>query len=351
MRLVATESDRDLRAVWRELLTERAGPGLWPALVEAGVLGLPFAEELGGAGATLAEAGIFAEEAGAALCPSVVFSTWAFGIAVDRLGGAWRSRLIPRIADGTLRGTVAIASPWDAREVTPSLQLTGRTGESRVTGTCAYVLDADLADLVLATAAAPDGTPAAVLLRPGDGVRVEPMPTNAGDRFARLHVGASVDAADLVTGVDAADVRVVALTVRALQCAQMVGGAQAVLERTVAYTCGREQFGRPIAGFQAAQHIVADVHIALAAARLCTRSAIAVHLAGRPATRETAIAVMHAARAYRQATLQAHQLHGGMGYVVETDLHRWSEHARELGVLGGGPDVASRWLEEEVCRA
>ncbi len=70
------------------------------------------------------------------------------------------------------------------------------------------------------------------------------------------------------------------------------------------------------------------------------------------AVRETAIARMHSATAAKWATLDAHQLHGGMGYVVETDLYLWSERARVLSTLGGGADVAATWLDDdEVSRA
>ena len=69
---------------------------------------------------------------------------------------------------------------------------------------------------------------------------------------------------------------------------------------------------------------------------------------GRTATRETAIARMHAATAARLITLDAHQLHGGMGYVTETDLHLWTERARLGSTWGGGADVAAAWLEETL---
>ena len=119
------------------------------------------------------------------------------------------------------------------------------------------------------------------------------------------------------------------------------------MQRTVDYTKMREQFGRPIASFQAAQHLVADMHIALAAARLAAQSAVFWIGRGRTATRETAVARMRAA-AVKKITLDAHQLHGGMGYVVDTDLHLFSERARVLSTLGGGADIAAKWLEDEM---
>ncbi len=133
----------------------------------------------------------------------------------------------------------------------------------------------------------------------------------------------------------------------ALDSLDLVGVAEAVIDRTVDYTKMREQFGRPIASFQAAQHLVADMHIALSAARLAAQSAVFWIGQGRTATRETAVARIRAAEV-KKITLDAHQLHGGMGYVVDTGLHLFSERARVLSTLGGGADIAAKWLEGEM---
>ena len=147
--------------------------------------------------------------------------------------------------------------------------------------------------------------------------------------------------------VDPAQLRRLANAIVALDCLDLVGVGEAVVERTVEYTKMREQFGRPIASFQAAQHLVADMHIALAAARLAAQSAVFWIGKGRTATRETAVARMRAAEV-KKITLDAHQLHGGMGYVVDTDLYKFSERARVLSTLGGGADIAATWLENEM---
>ena len=369
MKLVPTEEERDLRDSLRGLLADHCPIGvvrglrepgadrfpqaLWEALARAEVFALPFPEDVGGVGGGLPELGVLAVECGRVLCPSVVRSTIGFGLAVDLLGDdALRGRLLPALCRGELRGTVALADPWDASNVRPVL-LAERLPADRwqIRGAVPFVADADLADLVVVTAIASDGTWLAAFVRPGDGVELEPMPTTAGDRFSRLQIDVEVGPDDVLVSPAQADLLAVSLRLRALQCAEMVGGAEAVIDRTVDYTCGREQFGRPIASFQAAQHLVADLHIAVQAARLSSLSALAALATGEAAVRPTAIAVMHTAPAYRRATLDAHQLHGGMGYVIETDLHLWSEHARELGALGGNADVATRWLEREVCGA
>ena len=126
----------------------------------------------------------------------------------------------------------------------------------------------------------------------------------------------------------------------------MVGAMDRAFAMTVEWSFDRYTFGRPIASFQAAQHLIANMHIALAAARLAAHSAVFWIARGQTGTRQTAVARMHAATAARLVTLDAHQLHGGIGYVTETDLHLWTERARLGSTLGGGADVAAAWLEE-----
>ena len=121
----------------------------------------------------------------------------------------------------------------------------------------------------------------------------------------------------------------------ALLCAEMVGGADKVVEMTAEYVGGRVQFGRPIGSFQAVQHHLANLAMGVAGARLATYQALWRLSEGLPARREVAVAKAWTGEAYKNATVMAHQLHGGMGYVLESDLHLWSEHAKacelELG--------------------
>ena len=136
--------------------------------------------------------------------------------------------------------------------------------------------------------------------------------------------------------------------VTGLQCMEMVGGALAVIERTVDYVKGRHQFNRPIASFQAAQHHVANIHIAIDGARLTSYQAVWLIGRGELAQREIAIAKLKCNEAYKFTTLTAHQLHGGMGYLRETDLHLWSQRAKATELLGGAWDVQLAHLENAL---
>jgi alkylation response protein AidB-like acyl-CoA dehydrogenase len=369
MRLIPDQDQRDLAAMCRDVLAAecpttlaralhsptglRITPALWKAFAEAGVLGLAIEERLGGSGGALVDLGVFSVEAGRALCPMAVHSTLHAARAVDWLGGRQaRETWLPALASGTARGTTALWNPRDASILTPSLRARVDGGGWRLYGVADFVADADLADLIVVTAEVGSDTVGFVVDTCSPGLSVEPLAMMGGHRaFTVEFDGVLVDDPRRVLGgaegLREPELRRVANAAVALLCLDLVGVAEAVLQRTVDYTKMREQFGRPIASFQAAQHLVADMHIALAAARLAAQSAVFWIGRGRTATRETAIATMCAA-AVKKITLDAHQLHGGMGYVVDTDLHLFSERARVLATIGGGADIAATWLAGEM---
>ncbi len=376
MRVIPDQDERDLAAMCRGLLAAecpttlaralhaadgaRITPALWKELAEAGLLGLAIEEDLGGSGGELTDLGIFCVEAGHALCPTVVHSTMHAARAVDWLGGSEaRAAWLPALASGTARGTTALCNPRDAALLTPSLRARQDTQGWRLHGMADFVADADLADLIVVSADA-DGRTLGFVIDIGDmgaigaraGLAVEPLAMMGGHRAFTVEFDDVVvdDHRRILGGAEGLgdqQLRRVANAAVALGCLDLVGVAEAVVQRTVDYTKMREQFGRPIASFQAAQHLVANMRIALTAARLAAQSAVFWIGRGRTATRETAIARMHAG-GVKQITLDAHQLHGGMGYVVDTDLHLFSERARVLSTLGGGADVAAKWLDGEM---
>ena len=329
---------------------DRSTPTLWKALAGAGVFGLAIAEEFGGSGGSLDDLAVFHIEAGRALCPTTVHSTVYAGVAIDGLGTPdAKSAWLPPLAAGSVRAATALWSARDAAGVSPVLRAEPVAKHWRLSGTVDYVADADVADILLVSAATREDTRVFVVDARATGVTAEPLAMAGGQRACAVRFDDVVVGADaLVCLTDPAALRRVANAAVALLSLDLVGVGQAVIDRTVEYTKLRHQFGRPIASFQAAQHLVANMHIALSAARLAAHSAVFWVARGRAATKETAIARMHAARAARLITLDAHQLHGGIGYVTETDLHLWSERARWGSTLGGGSDVAAAWLEETM---
>jgi alkylation response protein AidB-like acyl-CoA dehydrogenase len=352
--LLASENPvRAVRAL-NEPGADRSTPALWKALAEAGVFGLAIAEEFGGSGGSFGDLAVFYAEAGRALCPTTVHSTVFAAVAIDQLGTAdVKAAWLQSLTSGAVRGTTALWNARDAALVSPVLRADPVSARWRLSGTADYVSDADVADLIVVSAAAQERTLVVVVDARASGLVMEPLAMAGGHRaftvrFDDVVIGSDARLGDPHSGVAHSALRRVANTAVALGSLDLVGVGQAVMDRTVEYTKLRHQFGRPIASFQAAQHLIANMHIALAAARLAAHSAVFWIGQGRTATPETAIARMHAATAARLITLDAHQLHGGMGYVTETDLHLWTERARLGSTLGGGADVAASWLEETL---
>ncbi|MFE4500521.1 acyl-CoA dehydrogenase family protein [Rhodococcus sp. NPDC056743] len=376
MKLVATQDQLDLQAmsaavlakqcpisVVRELaepMSESHPDKLMTALAEVGVLGLAIGEEYGGGAASLYELGVFFREAGRVLCPSIVYSTLQFGIAVGRLATPeQRSRYLPALAEGRLRAGVAAWNPGDAGDIRPTVTATPVQGGWLLNGTLPFAVNAAESDVVLVTArtsvfAEPERLICAFIEPTAPGWNAVPLSNMSGERLSRVHLvdifvsDESVSLGLSGNGLSVADLRWVANAAVALQCMEMAGGGAAVLDRTVDYIAQREQFGRSIGSFQAAQHIIADMHIALEGARLAAAQAVWWVARGESATRAVAIAKMQCNEAYKRATLDAHQLHGGMGYVLETDLHLWSERAKVTEIRYGTADVAAGWLQKEL---
>ncbi|SOX54004.1 acyl-CoA dehydrogenase, partial [Mycobacterium ahvazicum] len=350
--LLAAECPVSLVRALAEPGADRSIPALWKALADAGVFGLAVAEEYGGSGGSLDDLAVFYTEAGRGLCPTAVHSTIAAALVIDQLGSpeaktAW----LRRLADGTARGATALWNVRDAADVSPVLQAHSDASGWRLNGTADYVADADVADLIVVSASAGERTLVFAVDAHAAGVNVHPLAMTGGYRaFAVRFDDVAVSAEELLdhNAPDRTALRRLANAAVSLGSLDLVGVGHAVLDRTVEYTKLRHQFGRPIASFQAAQHLIANMHIAVAAARLAAYSAVFWIARGQLATRQTAIARMHAATAARLVTLDAHQLHGGIGYVTETDLHLWTERARLGSTLGGGAEVAAAWLEETL---
>lgn len=374
MKLVLTPEQTQLREAFAGLFASKCPTSLvralketdtfpeelWRALADSGAFGLPFAARYGGQDAGLFELGLLYAEAGARLCPNAVYDTLLFGLAVDRLGAeAHRQRYLPALCAGDLVAAVAAPNPSDALDLRPRLRAERTADGWRLDGVLDFVPYTSRTEVVLVTAVERAWSgPARVLgflVRPGGpGWHAEPLTTIARDRCARVSLVDYAVADDAVLagpdgrGLAEADLGWVAEAGVALQCMEMVGGARAVLDQTVDYVKRRHQFGRPIAGFQAAQHHVANLRIAIDAARLAAYSAVWWLGQGDRATRQVAIANRHCSEAYKWTTLHCHQLQGGMGYVRQTDLHLWSERAKVTELRGGDADVATRWLAREI---
>ncbi|HMG41920.1 MAG TPA: acyl-CoA dehydrogenase [Acidimicrobiales bacterium] len=320
-------------------------PGLWREMAALGWLGLAFPGAVGGGGGDLLDLAVVFEEAGRALVPTTLHSTVEAALLIDRAADDdQRAVLLPPVLSGDR--IVSVALQEAGMRSSPAAIATTASRDAAgdgvvVDGTKLFVPNAGVADALVVVARGPDGVVLVVVPTDSAGVVRTPLQTFAGDAqhmvaFDRVRLPAH---RVLAGGWPA--VAHVRRDATALQCVEMAGGARAVLDMTVQFVTDRHQFGRPLGSFQAVQHQVADLSMRIDAAWLAAWQAVWRCAGGADAEgaeREVAIAKTAASDAYVDATLTAHQLHGGIGFAVDHDLHLWSDRARWAAATHGTSD-------------
>lgn len=321
---------------------------VWGALAKADWLALPFVERFGGAAASLFDVGLAYCEAGRALVPTTLYSTLAAGLYIANVATAEQQQdWLPPLCQGETIATLAFSEPavfedFDLIETTAA-----RTADGWVLdGTKAFVANAARASVLVALARVeegPAGPGFGLFAIPGDtgGVRMDPYLTFGQDALFEVTFDRCPLAPQALLGGTRAigDWRSLCAEasghIRALQCMEMLGGIEAVLDRTVRYVSERHQFGVPIGSFQAVQHHLAGIAMRLKAGRIAAFRALWAASEGRMATREVTVAELWLSETYVQATLVAHQVWGGMGYSIEGDMYLYSQRAKTLDLLCG----------------
>ena len=294
---------------------------LWASMTDHGFTGIIFPEEYGGVGLGKVELILLMEEAGRALLPGPLFSTVALaGAVIDAVAApAQKKKYLEPICRGAARATVAIpeaSGSWDPADV----QLSVANG--KLTGEKLFVPDAAIADSILVVAR--EGVFAVDSKAPG--ISIKPMPGMDQTRKLYSVRFASTPAEKLgeSSGLGKAlDVATAALA------AEMVGGMQRTLEITVEYAKTRKQFGKPIGSFQAVQHQCADMYLETESARSAAYYAAWALEENTPdAAVAVSIAKMYASDASRTVGNRGIQIHGGMGFTWENDLHLYYRRAK-----------------------
>jgi len=314
----------------------------WAKLAEQGWLGLVYPEEHGGSGLGFVDLTVLMEEMGRVVMPGPFFSTVLLGgLAIREAGSpAQKKEWLARIAAGNARTTLAWTEPsarWDAAGVTCGAR--DDKGGFVLNGTKLFVLDAHLADAFVVVVRTGEGkTPeegVSLLLVPKEtrGVEVKLLPTM--DQTRKLCEVSFKDAsvpADALMGVKGqgwpALARVVERATVAL-CAEMCGGAQRVLDMTTDYAKIRVAFGKPIGTYQGVKHKAADMLVDVENAKSLTYyAAWAVDENAPEAALAASMAKAYVTDAYRKVAGAGIQLHGGIGFTWEHDLHLYFKRAK-----------------------
>ncbi|MGV2916619.1 acyl-CoA dehydrogenase family protein [Streptomyces alfalfae] len=317
---------------------------LWSKLADADLLGLLIGSEHGGVGLDAIALCLVLRESAKVLARLPLLESSAAAAAIQTHGGAeLRQRTLPRAARGETVLTVAAngRTGHDPAELAVTAQ---RDGDDWILdGVQTGIPWAHNADLVLVPAHTPDGrTVIAVAPRGTEGLTLGEQISTSGERLAELRLEAVRLAPDDVIEAEGAWDRLRDLLATGT-CALALGLGEGVLGMTSAYTSKREQFGHPIATFQAVAVQTADRYIDLrameatlwqAAWRISTAADSALPTAG-----DVAVAKIWASEGVRRVVQTAQHLHGGFGADTDYPLHRYHAWAKQLE-LSLGPAAA-----------
>ena len=284
-----------------------------------------------------------AEELGRGLYPGPVLETNVVADAIVASGSTeQQARFLASIARGETIATLAISADGttDPRSVGVTAAITD--GTVTLDGRASFVRDAHIADLVLVVARTPDGPTFVLVPLPTDGVSCRVM---KGLDLTRRVCAVTFDGVqvgtDAIVGAAGGAQQAIDRALRlatVLQAAQSTGASERLMEITVQYAKDRVQFGRAIGSFQAIKHRLADMHVCVEALRAAARHA-ALAVADDADDRDEAVAV--AGSYVRETTSfvcgESLQLHGGIGFTWEHDVHLFLRRAKADQGLYGDP--------------
>lgn len=320
MNLELTDEQRELRDTVRRFATERIdGADAWPGLVELGATGVLIDEEFGGAGLTMSDAVLVAEQLGAALLPTPWASSAVLAPrAIMRFEAeATSARLLTGIAHGTVKAAVAVGD------------VSAERGSLR--GELAPVSDADADVLLVAT------EDALYLLEAGTpGLALVPL---TGIDQLRRDFRVILDDAPAQTLATAGPQAVRALGDDALviAAADALGAAQRLLDMVVDHAKTRVQFGSPIGSFQSVAHLCVDMHETVELMRSgLIHAAWAADAADSDERHLAALRLKAFSARLAEVGDTAVQIFGGIGFTWEHDAHRHLRRLLAFSALDGG---------------
>jgi alkylation response protein AidB-like acyl-CoA dehydrogenase len=320
--------------------------GLWKKVAELGWTALGIPEEYGGIGSFL-DLVVVLEEAGRNLLPGPYFSTMALAVPalIEAGSEAQKKEALGAIAAGHARATLAFTEPsgrWDSSGI--ALQARPAGDGWRLDGVKLFVPDAAVADYTVVAARTREGDEGGVTLflvkgRP-EGMTVTPLKTlDMTRRWYEVRFDGLELGKDSLMGAEGegwTPARRALEWGTAALCAEMVGGAQHVLEASVEYAKTRQQFGKPIGIYQAVSHKLADMLLETESARSATYYAAWTVDADAPdRSLAASMAKAYTSDAYRHAAGDGVQVHGGIGFTWEHEMHLYFKRAKGSEVTLG----------------
>lgn len=339
---------RDLSA---EILGDHSGATRWSALADqgvwfdadayralaqAGILGATLPESVGGAGLGFLELHQVLEQVGATNAHVPLWESLVLGAEpIVRHGSpAQQERYLPPVVDGDSVLTAALIEPGGQDRLSPRTRAVLARSWT-VSGLKTQVPLGLQADGVLVSASVVDGRTGLFMVDPSaPGVTWQEQHSVSGRPVAQLTLADAP--AEPVGHLGAGVLEDAMLRAETGLAALQAGVCAKALRMTADYTSGREQFGQPLAAFQAVRQRLADAYIDVEAVRLTSLQAAWMLSSGDPgAARAVAIAKYWACEAGHRVLHSAHHLHGGMGIDLDYDLHRYYRFGKYIEMTLG----------------
>lgn len=345
----------------KEMAEDEQGytPELWSKMAELGWMGLALPEEYDGMGMSFLDLAVLLEEMGRACLPGPFFSTVVLGgLTILEAGNEEQKKeLLPKITAGETILTMALTEPsasYDPASIT--VKAVPDKDDYVISGTKLFVENANIADYLICVtrtkngaAKGEDGITLFLVDGKSPGISTTLLKTIAGDKQCEVTFdNVRVPQKNMLGERDKGWPVVAKILQKATvaKCAEMIGGAQASLDMSVAYAKERIQFGRPIGSFQAIQHHCANMVTDVDGSRFITYQAAWMVSEGLPAVMEVSMAKAWVNEAYRRVTQLGHQIHGGIGFCMDHDMPLYFKRAKAAEPTFGSAD----WHREIVAR-
>lgn len=320
---------------------------LWRQFAEMGWLGAAIPEEYGGSGMGHLELCVLAEELGSALAPTPFASSIYLGSEALMVAGTEEQKqsYLPDIATGEAIWCLALS---EGPRPATAANITATVSEGKLSGEKIPVADADIAHKAIVVAkdgSSTGGTGLFIVDLTGPGIERSAVETMDPTR-SQAKLTFSDAPVERLGGDGWPLLESIQNRAAVLLAFEQIGGAQTCLEMAKEYAMGRYAFGRPIAGYQAIKHRLADMYVQIELARSNAYFgawALSTDAAELPVAAATAR--ISAIEAFNFASKENIQIHGGMGFTWEFNCHLYYRRARQTALVLGS---LRRWKDRLI---
>lgn len=336
------------KSIIKEQIKDQSGyiKSLWGKMAQLGWMGLVFPEKYGGSDGSFLDLTVLFEELGRACYIGPFSSTISGGLIVLEAGSdEQKEEILPLVTSGKLLLAFAHTEPgvgYHPNQI--STRVKAENGDYVLQGTKIPVDFANIADFIVCTAESEksatreEGLTLLLVDPASKGISCSVYDTLSGEKQCKVvFEKVQVPGKNILGGLNKGNywLKTILEKMKILKCAEMLGGAQQVMEMTVEYARERVQFGRPIGSFQAIQHLCSNMAIDIDGARIMIYRTAWEISEGTGNEVNCAMAKAWISDVYYRTCLKAHEIFGAIGFTEEHDLHLFTKRTRAYDLAFG----------------